>query len=68
MKKEYKKPEIDVIAFSTIGALADSDSLPILGGSGSAGTAKSPRHHLYDDEEEEEMEESITPVARKKYY
>lgn len=66
MKKEYKKPEIDVIAFSTVGALADS--LPILGGSGSTDTAKSPRHHLYDDEEEEEMEESITPVARKKYY
>ena len=66
MKKEYKKPEIDVIAFSTVGALADS--LPILGGSGSVSTAKSPRHHLYDDEEEEEMEESITPVARKKYY
>lgn len=66
MKKEYKKPEIDVIAFSTVGALADS--LPILGGSGSTDTAKSPRHHLYDDEEEEEMEEGITPVARKKYY
>lgn len=66
MKKEYKKPEIDVIAFSTVGALADS--LPILGGSGSTSTAKSPRHNLYDDEEEEEMEEGITPVARKKYY
>ena len=67
MKKEYKNPEIEVIAFSTVGSLAD-DSLPILGGSGSAGTAQSPRHHLYDDEEEEEMEEGITPVARKKYY
>jgi hypothetical protein len=66
MKKEYKNPEIEVIAFSTVGSLADS--LPILEGSGSAGTAQSPRHHLYDDEEEEEMEEGITPVARKKYY
>ena len=66
MKKEYKKPEIEVIAFSTVGSLADS--LPLSGGSAGAGKSYSPRHHLYDDEEEEEMEESITPVARKKNY
>lgn len=66
MKKEYKRPEIEVIAFATIGALAGS--LPILSGSGGTESAKSPRHHLYDDDEEEEFEESVTPVVRKKYY
>lgn len=64
MKKVYLSPEMQIVTFATVDSLADT--LPILVGSGDAGSSKSPRHYLYDDEEEEEFEEAITKSH--KYY